>query len=129
LRITSNRWNRATRSGISFLYKYPRTPQLPAQDRSKKLDAFPGRTAVERPDRRFPGRGADRSLGNPSRFRVVKDHPGSRDPAVVLQESAEPFPALDLPGWKRDDVGLVATGNGRRHVAQALVAALPVKMA
>jgi hypothetical protein len=66
--------------------------------------------------------------GRMPRFHVVKDHPGSRGPAVVFQEPAEAFPALDLPGRERDDVGLVATGDGRRDVAQALVTPLPVEV-
>ena len=58
--------------------------------------------------------GADRSLGIRCDSRLVKDHAGSGDPAVMLQEPAEAIPALDLPGSERDDVRSLAAGHGGR---------------
>jgi len=64
--------------------------------------------------------------GRVPRIRVVKDRPGSRDPAIDFQEPAEAFPALDFAGGERDDIGLVAAGHRRRDVAQTLMAPFSV---
>jgi hypothetical protein len=80
------------------------------------------------PDGRRPIAGAHRGPGEYRRSQVVKDHAGSGDPAVVLEEPAEAFPALDRPGRERDHVRLLAAGHRRRDVAQALVTAFSVKM-